>query len=75
LEKKAEPANKAKESVISDKSSTTSSPAQKENSVNNEAKSKRRIPINPVVSYRVVATVASYLHSQIKYILPFKIHA
>jgi hypothetical protein len=75
LEKKAELANKEKESVVSDKSSTASSPAQKENSVNNEAKSKSRLPINPVVAYRVAAVVASYLHSQIKYILPFKIHA
>jgi hypothetical protein len=75
LEKKVELANKEKESVVSDKSSTTSSPAQKENSVNNEDKSKSRLPINPVVAYRVEAAIVSYLHSQIKYILPFKIHA
>lgn len=72
LEKKAEAANKAKESVISDKSSTTYSPGQKENSISSEANSKSGLPINPVVAYRVAATAASYLHSQTKYILPFK---
>lgn len=72
LEKKAEVANKAKESMISDKSSTTSSPGLKENSVSGKAKSKSGLPINPAVAYRVAATAASYLHSQTRYILPFK---
>ncbi|GLJ09047.1 hypothetical protein SUGI_0100740 [Cryptomeria japonica] len=70
LEKKMEAAKKVKELAANDMSLVTSS--GKNNSHGSEAKSKRRLTVSPAVAYEIAAAAASYLHSQTKYLLPFK---
>eukprot|EP01018_Ginkgo_biloba_P027437 Gb_40072 [translate_table: standard] len=73
LDKKAEAASKASDSITVDKSSSTCTSSRKnEDSHRSEDRSKRRLPVNPAVAYEIAAAAASYLHSQTKYILPFK---
>lgn len=72
LHEKAEASAKVGESIKNDESSSTTVSGGKGGECNVKDDPNHRFSASPTVAYEMAASAASYLHSQTKYILPFK---